>query len=147
MTSAELVQALTSVCDNHGMARQFEFADSEISRIHRTAEGCSIEFSAALVTERQGSDTQQGYSNGLRLVLNPCPPAIADQAQAFGLLASGWLQLGPQRLSILPVPSDYQAEALSLHLQFANGLQMQLSGSSLRCEASEQARQVEVLAC
>ena len=147
MTSADVVQALTLVCDNHGMARQFEFADSEISRIHRTAEGCSIEFSAALVTERQGSDTQQGYSNGLRLVLNPCPPAIADQAQAFGLLASGWLQLGPQRLSILPVPSDYQAEALSLHLQFANGLQMQLSGSSLRCEASEQARQVEVLAC
>lgn len=147
MTSADLVQALTSVCDNHGMARQFEFADSEISRIHRTAEGCSIEFSAALVTERQGSDTQQGYSNGLRLLLNPCPPAIADQAQAFGLLTSGWLQRGLQRLSVLPVPSDYQAEALSLHLQFANGLQMQLSGSSLRCEASEQARQVEVLAC
>lgn len=147
MTSAELVQALTSVCDNHGMARQFEFADSEISRIHRTAEGCSIEFSAALVTERQGSDTQQGYSNGLRLLLNPCPPVVADQAQAFGLLASGWLQRGLQRLSVLPVPSDYQAEALSLHLQFANGLQMQLSGSSLRCETSEQARQVEVLAC
>lgn len=147
MTSADVVQALTPVCDNHGMARQFEFADSEISRIHRTAEGCSIEFSAALVTERQGSDTQQGYSNGLRLLLNPCPPAIADQEQAFGLLTSGWLQRGLQRLSVLPVPSDYQAEALSLHLQFANGLQMQLSGSSLRCEASEQARQVEVLAC
>ncbi|WP_313329599.1 hypothetical protein [Comamonas sp.] len=147
MTSADVVQALTSVCDNHGMARQFEFADSEISRIHRTAEGCSIEFSAALVTERQGSDTQQGYSNGLRLLLNPCPPAIADHAQAFGLLTSGWLQRGLQRLSVLPVPSDYQAEALSLHLQSANGLQMQLSGSSLRCEASEQARQVEVLAC
>lgn len=147
MTSADLVQAFTSVCDNHGMARQFEFADSEISRIHRTAEGCSIEFSAALVTERQGSDTQQGYSNGLRLLLNPCPPAIADQAQAFGSLTSGWLQRGLQKLSVLPVPSHYQAEALSLHLQFANGLQMQLSGSSLRCEASEQARQVEVLAC
>ena len=147
MSPADLLRALASVCDNRRMPRQFEFADSEISRIHHTAEGCSIEFSAALVTERQGSDTQQSYSNGLRLLLNPCPPAIADQAQAFGLLASGWLQLGQQRLSTLPVPSDFQAEVLSLHLQFAHGLQLQLSGSSLRCETSEQARQVEVLAC
>lgn len=147
MTKTDLLRALASVCDNRGMPRQFEFADSEISRIHRSAEGCSIEFSAALVTERQGSDTQQSYSNGLRLVLNPCPPAVADQAQAFGLLASGWLQLGQKRLSMLPVPSEYLAEALSLHLQFANGLQLQLSGSSLRCETSEQARHVEVLAC
>ncbi|WP_312408981.1 hypothetical protein [Comamonas sp.] len=152
MNRTDLVQALTSVCDNHGMAHQFEFADSEISRIHRTAEGCNIEFSAALVSARQANETpgrepQRRYSNGLRLVLAPCPPAVAGEAQAFGLLASGWLQRGLQRLSVLPVPSDYQAEVLSLHLQFANGLQMQLSGSSLRCEASEQARQVEVLAC
>jgi len=147
MSPSELRQALASVCDNRGMPRQFEFADSEVSRIHRTAEGCSIEFSAALVTERQRSDIQQSYSNGLRLLLNPCPSAIEDQAQAFGLLASGWLQLGQQRLSILPAPSDFAAEALNLHLQFAHGLQLQLSGSSLRCESSEQARQVEVLAC
>ena len=147
MSPADLLRALASVCDNRGMPRQFEFADSEISRIHRSAEGCSIEFSAALVTERQGSDSQQSYSNGLRLLMNPCPPAVADQSQAFGLLASGWLQLGQQRLSTLPVPSDYQAEALSLQLQFANGLQLQLSGSSLRCEASAQAQQVELLAC
>lgn len=147
MIAADLLQAAAWVCDNRQMPRQFEFADSEISRIHRTAEGCSIEFSAALVSELQGSETQRRYSNGLRLVLNPCPPAIADQAPAFGLLASGWLQLGPQRLSILPVPSDFQTETLSLQLQFANGLQLQLSGSSLRCEASAQAQQVELLAC
>nr|WP_312988313.1 hypothetical protein [Comamonas koreensis] len=147
MTAADLLQAAAWVCDNRQMPRQFEFADSEISRIHRTAEGCSIEFSAALVSKRQGSDTQRRYSNGLRLVLTPCPPTIADQAQAFGLLAGGRLQLDQQRLSTLPVPSDYQAEALSLQLQFANGLQLQLSGSSLRCEASAQAQQVELLAC
>ncbi len=147
MSPSELRQALASVCDNRGMPRQFEFADSEISRIHPTAQGCSIEFSAALVIEHQENNILRRYSNGLRLLLTPCPPAAADQAQAFGLLASGWLQLGQQRLSILPAPSDYQAEALNLHLQFAHGLQLQLSGSSLRCESSELARQVEVLAC
>lgn len=114
MSPAELLQAAPWVCDNRGMPRQFEFADSEISRIHRTAEGCSIEFSAALISERQGIETQRRYSNGLRLVLNPCPPALAHEAQAFGLLASGWLQLG---------------------------------GNGLRCEASAQALQVELLAC
>lgn len=147
MTAADLLQAAAWVCDNRQMPRQFEFADSEISRIHRTAEGCNIEFSAALISELQGSETQRRYNNGLRLVLTPCPPTLAHEAQAFGLLAGGWLQLGQQRLSTLPVPSDYQAEALSLQLQFANGLQLQLSGSSLRCEASAQAQQVELLAC
>ncbi|MEJ5031983.1 hypothetical protein [Comamonas sp. MYb69] len=147
MIAADLLQAAAWVCDNRQMPRQFEFADSEISRIHPTAEGCSIECSAALISERQGSETQRRYSNGLRLVLTPCPPKLAHETQAFGLLAGGWLQLGQQRLSTLPVPSDYQAEALSLQLQFANGLQLQLSGSSLRCEASAQAQQVELLAC
>ncbi|PWB20910.1 hypothetical protein DCO45_00320 [Comamonas sp. JNW] len=147
MSPAELLQAAPWVCDNRGMPRQFEFADSEISRIHRTTEGCSIEFSAALISERQGIETQRRYSNGLRLVLNPCPPALAHEAQAFGLLASGWLQLGEQRLSTLPVPSDFQAETLCLQLQFANGLQLQLGGNSLRCETSAQALQVELLAC
>lgn len=147
MTGSDLAQALPWVCDNPGMPRQFEFADSEISRIHRTAEGCSIAFSAALISERQASETQRRYSNGLRLVLSPCPPTLSDESQAFGLLAGGMLRMGQQQLRTLAVPSDYQAETLSLHLQFANGLQLQFIGNRLRCEASEQAQQTEVLAC
>lgn len=147
MTGSDLAQALPWVCDNPAMPRQFEFADSEISRIRSTAEGCTIEFSAALINERRGSEAQRRYSNGLRLVLNPCPPTLSDEAHGFGLLVGGMLRMGQQQFSTLPVPSDYQAEALSLHLQFANGLQLQLIGNSLRCEASAQAQQVEVLAC
>lgn len=128
------------------MSRQFEFADSEISQIRPTPDGCTITFSAALISEIQNGQTSRSFSNGLRLVLDQAN-GLTTSDQGFGLLASGMLSLGSQQYRALPVPSHFQTETMALHLQFANGLHMQLACQSLRCEASEQARQVEVLAC
>jgi hypothetical protein len=129
------------------MPRQFEFADSEISHIRSTPEGCSIDFSAALITEMVQGQASRSFSNGLRLVLHPIPAPTAPQASGFGLLAAGMLRVGGQRYSALPVPCHFEAESMVLHLQFADDLQLELPCQSLLCEATEQAREVEVLAC
>ncbi|QMV74026.1 hypothetical protein HS961_14925 [Comamonas piscis] len=129
------------------MPRQFEFADSEISHIRSTPEGCSIDFSAALITEMVQGQASRSFSNGLRLILHQIPATTAPPVGGFGLLAAGMLSVGDQRHSALPVPSHFEAESMALHLQFADGQRLELRYQSLRCEATEEAQEVEVLAC
>lgn len=149
MTGPAQAPTLPTVCDNLAMPRQFEFADSEISHIRSTPEGCSIDFSAAMITEMvQGQPSRsRSFSNGLRLVLRQIPADTAPQVRGFGLLAAGMLRAGDQRHSALPVPSHFGAESMALHLQFADGQLLELRCQSLRCEVTEEAQEVEVLAC
>lgn len=147
MTGSAHAPTLPTVCDNLAMPRQFEFADSEISHIRSTPEGCSIVFSAAMITDMVQGQASRSFSNGLRLVLRQIPAATAPQVGGFGLLAAGMLSAGGQRYRALPVPSHFEAESMALHLQFVNGQLLELRCQSLRCEATEDAQEVEVLAC
>ncbi|GAB2804312.1 hypothetical protein GCM10027276_01070 [Comamonas piscis] len=147
MTGPAQAPTLPTVCDNLAMPRQFEFADSEISHIRSTPEGCSIDFSAAMITEMVQGQASRSFSNGLRLVLRQISATTAPQVGGFGLLAAGMLHAGDHRHSALPVPSHFGAESMALHLQFADGQLLELRCQSLRCEATEEAQEVEVLAC
>lgn len=129
------------------MPRQFEFTDSEISHIRSTAEGCIIDFSAALIRQTALGQPSLSFNNGLRLVLHQDPGPSAPAPYPFGLLAAGFLRVGSQPCRALPVPSHFEADGMVLHLQFANGQQLDLACQRLRCETREQAQQVEVLAC
>ena len=138
------------------MQRIFEFADSEISRIDRLADGLHIHFSAAMLRlgsaaaspTLAGCSQQHGYSNGVSLWLGQAVMQ-GELQHCSDRLSDGKLLHGQQRLAGLPLPSQWQDEAapFRLELQCANGAWLQVQAHSLRCEEAADARFVEVFKC
>jgi hypothetical protein len=104
------------------MNAALEFHDSEVSTVQSKDRDLSILFSAAYVHRsegEQGVDAGSGYAQALEILLQRASWS-GELGACLGRLSNGYLSSGGQRLSLVPLPYEFDGP-ISVELVFQNG--------------------------
>lgn len=123
---------------------RLDLADSEVALAAPADGGWRVRFAAARVQREDGSD---GYLRGLVLALAGTT-GDADAAACVGRIVEGVLRVDGRALSPAELaPPAAFAGAISLHLRFAHGVELDLLAHAARLEPVDDAPFFERLAC